>query len=219
MTIFGLLRRLDKVVDGVTARPNSRWMRRVFIAAVVFTLLTFMLQAGISLIPYRPGARDFYGYAAWISAITAMGYAMWVARMARGLNGGTGLDERALLDFGKPYVDLSPMHQFDVRVRVRREQRRGGPPADERDALMQHEAEQRAYRLLRYALPCLSLGNWLACLIFAHGPMRAGFVISAMVFSIVVAVVLMLPELIRLWTEPDEILEPRTVSKSTAQEA
>jgi hypothetical protein len=80
---------------------------------------------------------------------------------------------------------------------------RGGRPADERDALLERDAERMAFRLLRIALPVLLMVFWLVCLALPAGEYRAGLVMGVVMLTLVAIPVLVLPQAIRMWMEPD----------------
>jgi len=193
------------------ARPMTRRIRRFSVAAYVFTILILFLTVGIYLLPFRDTTR-LYGLAAFIVVWTYIGYAVFFLRILRRGSSVTSMEERAQLDFGKPYAKLSLMHRFDVRARVTREFRQGGRPPDERDAVVQREAEQRAFRILRIALPIFALVYWGVCLSMPLGPVRVGLLIGAVVMSVMLIPVMILPDVIRLWTEPDAAPEPNVVT-------
>jgi len=193
------------------ARPMTRRIRRFSVAAYVFTILILFLTVGIYLLPFRDTTR-LYGLAAFIVVWTYIGYAVFFLRILRRGSSVTSMEERVQLDFGRPYAKLSLMHRFDVRARVTREFRQGGRPPDERDAVVQREAEQRAFRILRIALPIFALVYWGVCLSMPLGPVRVGLLIGAVVMSVMLIPVMILPDVIRLWTEPDAAPEPNVVT-------
>jgi len=202
---------LTRFERDLQARPMTRRIRRFSVAAYVFTILILFLTVGIYLLPFRDTTR-LYGLAAFIVVWTYIGYAVFFLRILRRGSSVTSMEERAQLDFGKPYAKLSLMHRFDVRARVTREFRQGGRPPDERDAVVQREAEQRAFRILRIALPIFALVYWGVCLSMPLGPVRVGLLIGAVVMSVMLIPVMILPDVIRLWTEPDAAPEPNVVT-------
>lgn len=202
---------LTRFERDLQARPMTRRIRRFSVAAYVITILILFLTVGIYLLPFRDTTR-LYGLAAFIVVWTYIGYAVFFLRILRRGSSVTSMEERAQLDFGKPYAKLSLMHRFDVRARVTREFRQGGRPPDERDAVVQREAEQRAFRILRIALPIFALVYWGVCLSMPLGPVRVGLLIGAVVMSVMLIPVMILPDVIRLWTEPDAAPEPNVVT-------
>jgi len=202
---------LTRFERDLQARPMTRRIRRFSVAAYVITILILFLTVGIYLLPFRDTTR-LYGLAAFIVVWTYIGYAVFFLRILRRGSSVTSMEERVQLDFGRPYAKLSLMHRFDVRARVTREFRQGGRPPDERDAVVQREAEQRAFRILRIALPIFALVYWGVCLSMPLGPVRVGLLIGAVVMSVMLIPVMILPDVIRLWTEPDAAPEPNVVT-------
>jgi hypothetical protein len=184
---------------------NRRW-RRILLVIYLFAVGVNFLSAGVTLWSGR-GSTRLYGVAAFISILSAfflIGVQMrWLRRTASRVASTASLQERALQEFGKSYGMLSERHQFDVRVRRRREFMSGDRPPDERDEVVQREAERRAFGVLRVALPVLVLAYWAVCLWQPAGPERTGLLVAAVVLSATVIVVVILPDLIRLWTEAD----------------
>jgi hypothetical protein len=65
-------------------------------------------------------------------------------------------------------------------------------------------------------LPVFVVAYWAVCLWMPVGSVRGGLLISAVVLSGMVIPVMILPDLIRLWTEPDEAGETRVVTEREA---
>jgi hypothetical protein len=189
----------------------TRRVRRLMIGLSTFTCAVFYFNAVMDLSFSRSMGR-FYGIASCISALTALGSALFWTRFLRQAAFSMSREERAQMEFGKPYSQLSKMHQFDVGVRVGREIRSGTRPSDERETAMQREAERRAFRLLRIALPIFVLAYWAVCLSLPAGPTRVGLLIGAVVLSGMAIPVMSLPDLIRLWTQPDDVGEPHVMA-------
>jgi hypothetical protein len=61
-------------------------------------------------------------------------------------------------------------------------------------------------------LPTLAVVYWLGWDLLPVGRFRAGWTDSPVVLTWVLLLVLALPQMIRLWTEPDEVGEPRVVA-------
>lgn len=197
--------------EAIQLKRVSRRMRRLTIVVFMVTVLLYFGMAFFTLFPLHIGSH-WYGPASCIWALMAMGYAVFWLRYLRRVTSAMSLDERAQMEFGKNYAELKPRHRFDVRVRVGREVRQGGGPRlDERDAGMQREAERLALRVLRIGLPIFVAVYWMVCLCLPVGLVRVGLLIGAVVMSGVAIPVIILPDLIRLWSEPDQARELRVV--------
>jgi hypothetical protein len=199
-------REFSKRLTAWNAEGYNRRMRRVLLGVSLCVCLISFATAVLGLCIGRGGGR-FYGFASFLSMVQSVGMAVFWMWLLRRNASAMSWDQRAQMEFGRGYSELSRMHQFDVRVRVAREMRQGGRPEDERDIAMQREAERRAYRVLKIGLPVAVLVYWVVCLWLPVGPVRAGLLISAVVVSGMAIPVMILPDLIRLWTEPDEVRE------------
>ena len=100
-----------------------------------------------------------------------------------------------------------------MRAQTAREIRQGVAPLDERDAAIQRGAEQQAFRVLKIVLPIFLVGYWVACFCFPVGPTRITLIISAITMTLLTMFVLVLPNAIRQWMEPDEVSEPMAVER------
>jgi len=202
-------RELAKRLTASNAEGYNRRMRRMLLGV---SFCVCLISFATAILGLCVGGGRFYGFASFISMAQSFGMAMFWMWLLRRNASAMSWDQRAQMEFGRAYSELSRMHQFDVRVRVAREMRQGGRPADERDIAMQREAERRAYRVLKIGLPVAVLMYWVVCLWLPVGPVRVGLLISAVVVSGMAIPVMILPDLIRLWTEPDEVREMQVVA-------
>jgi hypothetical protein len=194
------------------ARPVTRRLRKLFVGSYLFCISAQYAGVVFSLMRWREGAGSrIYGIGAFLYVSTAMGQALLWMFLIRRVNSGMSLEDRAQLDFGKPYGRLSSRQKFDVWVRVRREMQAGGRAPDERDALAQREAEGRAVRILQVGVPVFVTGFWVVCLCLPASGVRVGLLIGAAVMSVMAIAVVILPDVIRMWTQPDEVGEPKVV--------
>lgn len=206
-----MLTRLRNMVHGMNTTPMPRAFRRFMIGIYAFTIAVQFASAVLDLSSWHDTSH-FYGLGSFIVVCTAFGQVLFSIWLLRRLSFATSRDERAQLDFGRPYAQLSPMHQFDVRVRIQREMRAGGRPRDERDAVIQRAVEGKASRVQRIALPLAALAYWIFCLSMPIGQMRVGLLIGAVVLSAILIPILVLPDTIRFWTEPDAPQESHVIA-------
>jgi hypothetical protein len=196
------------------ARPVTRRLRKVSVAACLFSMAAYYAGAFFSLIELRHDTESrLYGTAAFLNVSVAMGLVFLGMRYFRRVSSATSLEDRAQLDFGKTYGRLSSRQKFDVWVRVRREMQAGGRALDERDTLAQREAEVRALRILRVGVPMFVTGFWVVCLCLPASEVRVGLLIGASVMSGMAITVMILPDVIRMWSQPDEVGEPEVVER------
>jgi hypothetical protein len=191
------------------ARP-PRWQRRVTVMACLFTPICFYVSAIFAL--YGGDHGGLYGVASCINSLSAIWLAMLLLRSTRRNFSRVSLEDRAQMEYGKAFAELPEVDQDRLKWFRERERREPSGGLDEWDAAMQRDAERRAFWMLRRGLPVLVVVYWMACLSASTGPVRAGLLISAVAISGVMMVVLALPEVIRVWTMPDDAAEPRMVT-------
>ena len=83
---------------------------------------------------------------------------------------------------------------------------------DELQAAQEAEGHLRAYELLKYLLPVLAVVYWAGWEWLPEGLVRAGWTNGPVVTAWGVLLVLALPQMVRMWTEPDEVGEPKVVT-------
>jgi hypothetical protein len=72
-------------------------------------------------------------------------------------------------------------------------------------------ANEAAFRFLRVALACFAAAYWMVYLWMPAGDWRDMLTDSPVLISWLVAFVISLPQQIEMWTEPDDVGEPRAV--------
>jgi len=82
-------------------------------------------------------------------------------------------------------------------------------PTDEREAGLRLQAEGAAYRLLRPGLMVVVAGYWAVCLLGPFEAVREPLAVTAIVVTWIAVAVLVLPTMIRMWTQPNEAGETR----------
>jgi len=85
---------------------------------------------------------------------------------------------------------------------------------DEREAELRLRAEGAAYRLLRPGLVVVVAAYWAVCLLGPFEAVRETLAITAVVMTWIAVAVLVLPTMVRMWTQPDQVPgEPRLVTQ------
>jgi hypothetical protein len=200
------------------SRPITRRLRRLSVASHLFSVVVYYASAIFYLVISRHEAHGLlYDAASFLWVCMALGQAIVWTLFFRRVNATTSVEDRAQLDFGKPCSHLSTRQRFDVWVRVRREMQAGGRPPDERDFLAQREAERLAFRLLRVGLPIFVVAFWIASLLLSPGHLREELVIAAVAISGVAIPIIILPDVIGMWTQPDEVGESKLVKERLSQ--
>ena len=85
---------------------------------------------------------------------------------------------------------------------------------DEREAELRLQAEGAAYRLLRPTLLAAIAIYWAVCLLGPFPEIRETLVITAIAFTWLAVTVLVLPTMVRMWTQPNEVGDLRVVNNS-----
>jgi hypothetical protein len=123
------------------------------------------------------------------------------------------LDDRAQVRHGVNFDQLSDAEQKEIlqRYRVWGYIIDPGRVPDERQRASRLGANDAAFRFLRVALPCFAAAYWMVYLWVPAGYWREKLMDSPVLIMWLVVFVISLPTLIEMWTEPDEIGEPRAV--------
>ena len=172
-----------------------RTRRRRHIEVVVFLGMVVIGFCSAAR-PFQAGLIYFYLYP--VMKIWKGSYASWDLR--RRVIPVSTLDDRAMLEHGVVFEELGKTKQKEIL-----DEYRGGTLLmnsfpDEREHQLQAEAHLRAYSLMRVLLPVLLLVCWAAWR-WVNG-------INVLVLlSWVVVLVLGLPQMIVMWTEPEDVRE------------
>jgi hypothetical protein len=183
---------------------NSRRARRVLVLGWIALLGLF---AWVTLVPMRVSAVLGLG-----NAVLLLGVAWWGFRAMRIRLAQPTLEDRAVMEYGAEFDKLTERQRGEVFNRQIRDGLRGGVQHDEREAELQLRAEGAAYRLLRPGLAVVVAGYWAVCLLGPFAAVREVLAVTAVVFTWLAFAVLALPTMVRMWTQPDEVGEPRVVA-------
>jgi hypothetical protein len=136
-----------------------------------------------------------------------------VFRMLRNRLAQPTLESRALMEYGTKFDALTEEQREDLNKRQSRDALAGRVQKDEREAELQLQAESTAYRLLRPGLAIVVAGYWLGCLFGPFASIRETLARTAIIFTWLAVGVLVLPTMVRMWTQPDEVREPVVVER------
>jgi hypothetical protein len=220
------------VPEPATERRLRRWnqwadrqrTRRVLAALIVF-LLAFVFaiwigEAYLEHVRSGDGHGLFYRIVVFVTG-ASMGFQVGVVifwSKVTYMLAGSSTEDLALLEYGMPYDKLTAPQRRKMLVRQRATMFVSCFRADERQSAEQERAERAAYRLLRRAVTVIVIVTWAAYLIV---PERAfGWLLqwvglmmkSPLMLTWLAMVLIALPVLIRLWTEPDGVGEVRVVA-------
>jgi hypothetical protein len=183
---------------------NSRRARRVLVVGWILLLGVF---ARVTLIPMRVSA-----VLGLENAVLFLGFAWWGFRAMRIRLAQPTLEDRAVMEYGAEFDELTERQRGEVFNRQIRDGFRGSVRHDEREAELRLRSEGTAYRLLRPGLVVVVAVYWAVCLLGPFAAVREMLAVTAIVFTWLAFMVLVLPTMVRMWTQPDEVGEPRVVT-------
>jgi len=124
----------------------------------------------------------------------------------------SSLDDRAMTEYGVEFERLGEAQQKELLRRYRVGTFLSGYSPDEYEAGQEREAHLRAYEVMRWLLPVLVVVYWAGWRLLPEGRVRMGWTDGPVVLAWVLLLVLALPQIVRLWTEPDEVGEPKVMT-------
>jgi hypothetical protein len=144
-----------------------------------------------------------------LPAVTQLGIT-WLA--FRGMRIGLAqptLEDSAIMQFGSELEMLTEQQSETLYERRFRDFMMGRACRDEREAELRLKAEGAAYRLLRPGLAVAVALYWAVCLLGPFEASREPLAITAIAFTWLAVAVLVLPTMVRMWTQPNEVGEIR----------
>jgi hypothetical protein len=125
----------------------------------------------------------------------------------------TNLDDRAQVAHGVNFDQLREPEQKELlrKYRMGRYILDVDWVSDERQQAFRLQAKDAAYRFLRTALPWLVAAYWALYLLVPAGDASDALMDSPVMLSWLAVFVVTLPRVIEMWTEPEDIGEPRAV--------
>lgn len=122
------------------------------------------------------------------------------------------IEDSALLHSGAAFDTLTNSQREELFEWRFRNFVLGRLHVDEREIELRERAEVAAYRVLRPALFATGLAYWAFCLMGPFEAVRGTLVITAVAYTWLAVAVLVLPTMIRMWTQPNEAGETFIVS-------
>jgi hypothetical protein len=185
---------------------NNRRMRRI-------AVLTWAAMLGLDPWMVSRLARSYSALAMLPSlllpTVTQLGIT-WLA--FRGMRIGLAqptLEDSAIMHFGSELEMLTEKQCEELYERRFRDFLLGRACKDEREAELRLKAEGAAYRLLRPGLVVILAAYWAICLLGPFEAIREPLAITAIAFTWLAVAVLVLPTMVRMWTQPNEVGEIR----------
>jgi len=121
------------------------------------------------------------------------------------------LEDSAVMQYGSDFESLTDKQCDDLYERRFRDFILGRVGKDERENELRLQSEGDAYRLLRPGLAIAIATYWAVCLLGPFAAIREALAITAIVFTWLAVAVLVLPTMVRMWTQPNEVGEMRIV--------
>lgn len=117
------------------------------------------------------------------------------------------LEDSAITQFGSELHTLTEKQCEELYERRFRDFLLGRICKDEREAELRLRADGAAYRLLRPGLIVAVTIYWAVCLLGPFESIREPLAITAIAFTWLAVAVLVLPTMVRMWTQPNEVGE------------
>lgn len=122
------------------------------------------------------------------------------------------IEDSAMMHFGVAFDALSNRQREELFRRRFRDLILGRLHKDERETELRAQAEVAAYRLLKPGLAAAGTAYWAVCLFGPFESVRGTLVITAIAYTWLAVGILVLPTMVRMWTQPNEAGETRIVS-------
>jgi hypothetical protein len=121
------------------------------------------------------------------------------------------IEDSAAMQFGVGFNALSSQEREELFQRRFRDLILGRVRKDEREAELRLRAEGAAYRLLRPGMVIAVAAYWAVCLFGPFEPIRGALIVTSIAFTWFAVAVLVMPTMVRMWTQPNEAGEPQIV--------
>jgi hypothetical protein len=197
-------------VQQVSRWGNTRRFRRFVVLLWIGMLafdpwMVFRLEQGISVLARLPDLL--------LPTLSQL-LITWVAfhGMRIGLAQPT-LEDSAAMQFGVGFNALSSKEREELFQRRFRDVILGRVRKDEREAELRLRAEGAAYRLLRPGMVIVVAAYWAVCLLGPFEPIRGALIVTAIAFTWFAVAVLVMPTMVRMWTQPNEVGEVQIVGR------
>jgi hypothetical protein len=127
----------------------------------------------------------------------------------------SSLDDRAMVEYGVVFDELGEVEQKALLRRYQVGTYLMNFYPDERETEQRGAAHLRAYDLMKVLLPSLAVVYWAGWHLLPAGRVRAGWTNAPVMLTWMFLLVLALPQMVQMWTEPDEVsvAEPRVIER------
>jgi hypothetical protein len=124
----------------------------------------------------------------------------------------SSLDDRAMLEYDKEFEQLAKNEQETILRQYRVGTYVVDHLPDERQMEVKRDAHVRASEIVRLLLPAIAVVYWAGWRFLPEGRLRAGWTDGPVVMVWAGLVVVALPQILQMWSEPDDLGEPKIVS-------
>jgi hypothetical protein len=180
-----------------SVKRRARRARRSLVVMFFVVMSLGLLEGGAQLATWRDFVNVMLPYFAAFTFI--FGKRGW-----RGAIAVTSLDDRAMAEYGVEFEQTTPAQQKDLLKRYRVGTYLLGYFPDEYEEAQERESHLRAYEIFRFLLPLIAVLYWLGWRLLAEGGVRAAWTNGPVVLTWLTLFVLALPQMLRMWTEPDD---------------
>jgi hypothetical protein len=182
---------------------TRRSRRRQVVCFYLFALFSLLISLGSD----HHGFRRFI-FAVCLVSIAVSSMSQWSRSQRRIV---TSLDDRAQVAHGMNFDRLTASEQEEILRKYKMGRYILDWTTDERQETWRLRANEMAFRILRMALLWFVAVYWAVYLWMPSGKWKDAVMDSPVVISWLVVFVVSLPQVIVMWTEPDEAGEPRPV--------
>ncbi len=194
------------LVWGLMKAQERRWRRWTVGMFYVVFLMGFVDRAGLS----HRWHRDFMSSISLVVYLLSAALGYWpMLRVVRSLR---DVEERSIAMYG---VGFNKLMLEQMRA-VDKSREPGSSEAydseDEFARAARRESTVKAFAFLRRALLWFAAAYWGMYLWLPDGAVRRGVMDSPMVVTWLVVFVITLPQVVLMWTEPDEVGEAKLVA-------
>jgi hypothetical protein len=184
-------------------RRTRRWRRRQVVGFYLFMLFTLLISLGAD---HHGRGHFWFVLYPLVTAISTLSW--WGRSQQRTV---TSLDDRAQAEHGMNFEQLTDSEQKSILRRYRMGRYILDWTTDERQETSRLRANETAFRILRVALFWFAVCSWVIYFWMPSGDWRDMLMDSPVLISWLGMFVVSLPQAIVMWTEPDEVGEPRLV--------
>jgi len=179
-----------------SVKRRKRRSRRLEVACFFVLMAMGLAEAGVPLM-WRTLGMLMMPYCLVLTRV----FLLWPGQRITTV---TSLDDRAMAEYGVEFEQTTPAQQKDLLARYRVGTFLLGYYPDEYEEAQERESYLRAYGVLRVLLPEIAVVYWMGWCLLPEGSVRVAWTDGPVVLTWVCLLVVAMPQLLRMWTEPDD---------------